>query len=215
MKCPVSCAFKDNTNNMIKDINESKSGIRAIEWVLFVLGIGAIVVSVFALSRTGQTQRIGYVKTGELISKFEGFKEAEQMLQRKHKEWKTNTDTLEAQFRSSLADYNMQIGSLSPAEKRSREELLGKQEQQKTQYIQGVQQRAQQEQLLAMDSIITYINTFIKSYAQNNGYDLILGTTKEGSLLYGKEADDITQQLTTSINQSYKKGSLFQTEKVH
>lgn len=198
---------------MINDTNDSKSRIRVIDWVLLVLGIGAMVVSVFALSRTGQTQRIGYVKTGELISKFEGFKEAEQMLQGKHKEWKANTDTLEAQFRSAVADYNMRIGSLSVAEKQSREEYLSKQEQQKNMYVQGVQQRAQQEQLIAMDSIISYVNVFVKSYAQTNGYDFILGTTKEGNLLYGKEADDVTTQLTTAINQAYKKGSLFSSEK--
>lgn len=48
------------------------------------------------------------------------------------------------------------------------------------------------------------INQLIEQYSVENGYDLILGTTDDGSILYGAEAVDITDDLLQYINQGYR-----------
>ena len=143
------------------------------------------------------------------MNNFQGFKDAQEMLQGKHQLWKANSDTLETQFTTAIAQYNARIATLSKEEKQRQEELLAKQEQQKNNYVQGVQQRAQQEQQIAMDSIVTYVNSFVKEFAKSNGYDFIFGTTNDGSLLYGNEATDITAIITQEMNTEYSKSSLF------
>lgn len=192
--------------------NENKKSIPG--WVLLILCIGSLATSIVAISKSARTVRIGYVKTGELMNNYQGFKDAQEMLQGKHRQWKANTDTLEAQFASALGEYNNRLSSLSKEEQQKQERLLAMQEQQKNNYMEGVRQRAQQEQQVAIDSVITKVNSFVKEFAKSNGYDFIFGTTNDGSLLYGNEADDLTALLTEEINKVYKKGSIFDTVKV-
>ena len=51
---------------------------------------------------------------------------------------------------------------------------------------------------------MSQINSFVKQYAEQEGYDIILGTTQSGSLLYANNALDITEEIVEALNQYYK-----------
>jgi outer membrane protein len=46
----------------------------------------------------------------------------------------------------------------------------------------------------------------VEEYGKENGYDLILGTTTSGNILYGTEKKDITEQVLNALNNAYEKG---------
>lgn len=52
--------------------------------------------------------------------------------------------------------------------------------------------------------ILTQLNQYIKDYGNKNNYDLILGNTTDGSLMFGKEKYNVTKEVTTYINEKYK-----------
>ena len=70
------------------------------------------------------------------------------------------------------------------------------------------QQQDQQLQLegqTEMDSVVAAVKTEIKAYGKANGYSYILGGGDGGSVLYGREADDLTAEILKLLNDKYKK----------
>lgn len=195
-------------------IIEKKKSWNVPTILIVVLVVISVVTSILAFSNSLRVPRIGYVKTGEVVSSFQGTKEAQQLLEQMHRQWQANIDTLERQYNYALSQYNSNTSGLSKSEKVKQEDYLLQQGQLKDKYTQGIQIRAQQEQQRLMDSVVGRVNSFIKDYAVAEGYDYIFGTTSDGSLLYGKEADDVTRIIIEVLNKKYKKGSIFDTAKV-
>jgi len=73
------------------------------------------------------------------------------------------------------------------------------------------QQLQQEEQLLQlegqteMDSIVNKVKKEIKAFGKSNAYTYILGGGDGGSVLYGTEANDLTNEITKILNDKYKK----------
>lgn len=80
--------------------------------------------------------------------------------------------------------------------------------QQKGQMI-GQQLQQQEQQLQAtsqtqMDSIINTVKKEIKSYGKDKGYTFILGGGEGGSVLYGEETKNVTEEVLAILNEKYK-----------
>ena len=60
------------------------------------------------------------------------------------------------------------------------------------------------EQLLT--GVLNQINAFAEIYAKDKGYDLVIGTTNSGNLLYGISDLDVTEDFIKNLNIYYKKG---------
>jgi outer membrane protein len=64
------------------------------------------------------------------------------------------------------------------------------------------QQIAQESQTLN-DSIINRVKAFVQDYGKANNYNFILGSNEAGSVLYGEEASDLTQEILKALNENY------------
>lgn len=79
-----------------------------------------------------------------------------------------------------------------------RGQMIGQQLQQQEQELQAISQTQ-------MDSIISTVKKEIKAFGKDKGYTFILGGGEGGSVLYGDEAKDITQEVLDILNDKYKK----------
>ena len=73
------------------------------------------------------------------------------------------------------------------------------------QQLQQQDQQLQMEGQTEMDSIVSKVKEEIKSYGKTNGYSYILGGGDGGSVLYGTEANDLTDEIVKILNDKYKK----------
>lgn len=48
------------------------------------------------------------------------------------------------------------------------------------------------------------LNSYIKDYGKENGYDFIYGATGNGSMMYAREDMDITEELIKYANETYE-----------
>ena len=78
-----------------------------------------------------------------------------------------------------------------------RGQFIGQQLQQEEQIL---QQQGQQE----MDSVVQKVKEEIKAFGKLNKYTFILGGGEGGTVLYGQEADDLTEELLKILNDKYK-----------
>lgn len=79
-----------------------------------------------------------------------------------------------------------------------RGQLIGQQLQQEDQQLQA-------EGQVQMDSIVSKVKSEITAYGKANGYTYILGGGDGGSVLYGTDANDLTDEIVKILNDKYKK----------
>ena len=78
-----------------------------------------------------------------------------------------------------------------------RGQFIGQQLQQEDQLLQAAGQTE-------MDSIVSKVKKEIKAYGKANGYTYILGGGDGGSVLYGTEVNDLTDEIVKILNDNYK-----------
>lgn len=54
------------------------------------------------------------------------------------------------------------------------------------------------------EQIMTQLTQYVKDYGQENGYAFIYGADGTGSLMYANEADNITDDIKTYVNNKYE-----------
>ena len=146
--------------------------------------------------------RIAYVRSNELVYGYFGMKEAVENHQREQQGWRTNLDSLQQDLLRSRSRA-LELRNMGRANEELERAMI-KQQQELQRYAQAMDERAKQAEPERLASVLDQINSFVERYAEANGYDLVLGTTDSGSLLYGQGGMDITQELLAALNKEHK-----------
>lgn len=165
-------------------------------YIAILLSISAFSVSVYMLVNK---PTIAYVRSHDLVYEYEGMKEAQIKYQQQIQTWQANIDTLQSDYKRSIASID---------KTKDAEFLLQQQKIHLEQYTRAVQSKAKEEDEKITQSVLNQINTFVEEYGKAHNYDIILGTTASGSILYGIEAMDITKEVLQALNKHYQGGNL-------
>lgn len=165
--------------------------------VLLALGLGY-----FIYSQNNDT-KIAYIRSVYLVENYEGTKEAYADYQRKVMEWQANADTLKKSYQAQFASYKEGESSLSKMELERAQKKLLLERDKVQQYQQAIEIKSQEEDQKITEGLFKQIDAYVKEYAEQNGYDLIIGVGTDGNLLYGGESYDITEEVLDAINRNY------------
>lgn len=177
---------------------------RSIRLMALICGGVVVMIAVALIARHTAGPNIAYVRSNDLIAKYAGTIESHQVAQKEQEKWRANLDTLHGDYRRAVNLYNETYAGLSAPERKDREENLGRQKDQVASYAQEVERLAAEEEEKLMQGVLSQINTFIAVYGKEHGYDMILGTTAAGSLLYAEDGYDITDDVLQGLNAHYK-----------
>ncbi|MBI1289263.1 MAG: hypothetical protein GC178_16980 [Flavobacteriales bacterium] len=167
--------------------------------VLSLLLSVVALISVLVLHDT--VPRIGYVQTPELVYSYLGTREAQRAFEREKTVMLTNLDTLKSIHQSEMMKLN-QLDANS--DERKQQQLRVQQSFENVQkYQQNMQQRIDEQDQKMMTGVLNQINSFASKYGETHGYDMILATTTSGNILYGREADDLTEDMLKALNDQY------------
>ena len=177
------------------------------KYAITILLIIATGVAFFLLLKLC-TPKIAYVRSAELVNKYEGMKESRTMYKDKIAQWQSNIDTLESDYQKSVSKYTLESTKQSAAARIESENLLEKQRQNIQQYVKTLDEKAREEDQKMTERVINQINSFVEQYGKQHGYDFILGTTQSGNILYGSSSKDMTEEVLKELNESYKAGGI-------
>ncbi len=195
--------------NNIKAQSATKRVSPGMLALLAALTLVSCALSVTALLlQSHSAPRVAYIRTGELLAGFAGLKEARSGLQRQTMAWKANVDTLASEFQTAVVNYRQRRDGLSDSERQDQEELLGRQNDHLLSYKEAIDQKVLDEENSMVESVLEQINTLVEDYGRRQGYDIVLGTTHAGSVMYGGAAFDITDEVLAAINRDYRGGLL-------
>lgn len=151
-----------------------------------------------------KTPKIAYVRTAFLIEQYSGMEEAKVAYQQKLNNWQASLDTLSSGLNTLMQNYEQKAASMPVNEVKDLENSINLQHNKLENYQLTVEEKALKAEENYMQGIMNQINSYVKRYAEKNGYDIILGTTQYGSLMYGKDGLDITDQILEGLNKEYK-----------
>jgi len=151
-----------------------------------------------------QQQKIGFVDNSELINEYQERKDVEAKLNTKIEAFKIRTDSLRSAFELEIKEAELKARKLSQSAIQKLSQDLQNKEQVLSQRVQFEQQQIAQESQTLNDSIINRVKDFVEAYGKLNNYNYILGSNEAGSVLYGEEASDLTQEILEALNESYR-----------
>ena len=71
---------------------------------------------------------------------------------------------------------------------------------------QAIEEKAAKEETILLEGVFNKINAYIERYGAENGYDVIIGATLSGNILYANKATDVTDEIIKGLNNEYRNG---------
>ena len=150
-----------------------------------------------------QQQKIGFVDNSVLINEYQERKDVEANLNTKIEAFKSRTDSLRSAFELEIKEAELKARKMSQSAIQKLSQELQQKEQLLSQRVQFEQQQIAQESQKLNDSIINRVKAFVQDYGKSNNFNFILGSNEAGSVLYGEEASDLTQDILKALNENY------------
>lgn len=165
--------------------------------VLTAAGIGVIVSVVFYVTQSTAT-RIAYIDNVRLFDEFILKEELSRDLSKKEAIWKSQLDSMRIQI-------NL-LGRKIESEKAGKEAVEQFEFIRQQYLVKEEQYKADNEKTAAQfnQQIWKQLNNYVKEFAKNYNYDVVLGTSGEGNLMYASEEYDVTTLAVDFVNQRYK-----------
>lgn len=175
-----------------------------------------IAISISLVSCDKKTEvkdfKTAYVDTAVLMKEYTETKDLEAKYKAQAAEKGRQLEAEITRFKQDAASFQSQAQANGQQWAQQRGAELQRREQQLGQAQQALQQQLQQESGKEMDSLVSGVKKFIKSYGKEKGYAYIYGTGDAATILYAEEKYDITKEIVKLLNDKYK--STAKTEEV-
>ncbi|WP_411766143.1 OmpH family outer membrane protein [Winogradskyella sp. A3E31] len=166
--------------------------------------IVSAVVLLILVASCQQQQKIAFIDNGEVINKYQMKIDIEDKYKLKDDDFKKRMDSVGRDFQIEAQAFQAESQKLSQAKMQERYQELGQKRQVLEQRFQMEQQSMTEAFNTEMDSVVSKVKEFVADYGKTNGYTFILGKNEAGSVMYGKESEDITESIITALNEDYK-----------
>ncbi|MBO0360810.1 OmpH family outer membrane protein [Hymenobacter sp. BT186] len=163
---------------------------------VFAIGLFFIGIIQFMAS----PPKLAYVENSKVLESYKVMQDARVKYKQEAESWQANLDTLQHTVQQELDVYNRTRASLPATERRAREEQLAQRQQQYFTYKKAVTDKAAAEEARLTQEVISKADAFMRQYGEAHGYDIVFAATEAGTVVYGKEGVNITQEVIQALN---------------
>ncbi|SHM87742.1 OmpH family outer membrane protein [Flavobacterium xinjiangense] len=171
---------------------------------LVIIALSITVLSCNKPATAVKEVKTAYVDTSVLMKEYTEAKDLEAKYKAKSEEKGRQLDAEIARFKQEAAGFQAQAQANGQAWAQQKGAELQKREQQLGAAQQQLAQELQQESGKEMDSLVSGVKKFIKTYGKEKGYSYIYGTGDAASILYAEDKYDITKEIIKELNDKYK-----------
>ena len=168
------------------------------------ISIVALAASIFSFFYLQSSSDLVYVDVNKLLDGYKRTKIVKAEFDEKAKTMKANVDSLLADWQNELKAYEKERSGLSTKELELKQQLLSNKQQQINNYQQAVQKQLVEEDKKVTQTVINDINDFVKEYGKKKGYKVIFGATGNGTIMYGEDGADLTEEVLTQLNAEFE-----------
>ncbi len=163
--------------------------------------VGIIVLTTMAC----QQNKIGYVDNVKLMDGYQEKIDVEAKFKIKVDALTKKRDSMSQAFQLELQEFQAKAQKMSQKSAQEEYALLQQRGQFVGQQLQQEEQQLQQTSQTEMDSLVSKVKKEIKAYGKANGFTYILGGGDGGAVLYGEDAQNLTDAVLKILNDKYKK----------
>jgi outer membrane protein len=148
---------------------------------------------------------IVYVNSDSLLTKYEYFKDLKVKLDAKSKAAQTDLGAKQQAFQREVAEYQQSQNTLPADQRASTEQRLARKQQELQAYQQNAGSALQNEQAVEQEKLYNKIADYLKVYAKDKGYKMVLTYQKGNSaILFADASLDVTSEVIIGLNEGYK-----------
>ena len=151
-------------------------------------------------------ETVVFINQDTLLSKYDYAKDVTKSMQEKGKAAQSDVGGRQQAFQREVDEYKKDANTMPADQRQTTEQRL----QRESQDLQGYQQNAtaqfQNEQSTEAGKVYDKIADFVKGYAKEKGYKLVLMYSKANpTVLYGDQSLDVTADVIKRLNNTYSK----------
>lgn len=150
-------------------------------------------------------EKIGFVDNVKLMDEYQEKIDIESKFKTKVEALTKKRDSISQAFQLEAQAFQTKAQNMSQKKAQEEYALMQQRGQFIGQQLQQEDQQLQAEGQTEMDSVVSKVKKEIKAYGKTQGYTYILGGGDGGSVLYGVDANDLTDEIIKILNDKYKK----------
>jgi outer membrane protein len=164
-----------------------------------------IVLAILLITAVACEQnKIGFVDNVTLMDGYQEKIDMEGRYKIKAEALNKKRDSISQAFQLEAQAFQTKAQSMPQTKAQEEYGLLQQKGQFIGQQLQQEEQQMQSEGQVEMDSLINKVKKEITSFGKSNGFTYILSGGEGGSVLYGTDAKDLTQDILKILNEKYK-----------
>ncbi len=152
-----------------------------------------------------QQQRIGFVDNVKLMDKYQEKIDIEAKYKVQSDALNKRRDSVSQAFQMEAQQFQSKAQTMAQKEAQEQYGQLQQRGQMIGQQLQQEEQKLQSQGQVEMDTLITKVKEEIRAYGESHDYTYILGGGDGGSVLFGNEGNDLTDEILKMLNEKYKK----------
>ena len=151
-------------------------------------------------------EMIVFVNSDTLLNRYGYFKDMTKRLEDKANAAKSDLGSRGQAFQREAAEYQKNANTMPADQRQTTEQRLQREQQDLQGYQQNATAQFQNEQAAENTKLYDKIADFVKSYAKEKGYKLVLTYSKANpTVLYGDPTLDVTADVAKRLNDAYVK----------
>jgi len=152
-----------------------------------------------------QQGKMGYVDNVKLMNEYQEKIDLEAEFNSKVETFGKKRDSIQQAFQMKAQAFQAKAQKMAQSKAQEEYALLQQESQSIGQQLQQEEQQLQIASQTQMDDLVNKVKEEIKAYGKANSFTYILGGGEGGSVLYGTDADNLTEAITKILNDNYKK----------
>lgn len=151
--------------------------------------------------------RIVYVNTDTLLNNYDYYKDVVKEFENKRFAAENELKRRSESFQNEVALFQRQVqaGGMSQQQGQTKQQQLAQKEQEILMYRDNTANSLAEEQAAKTDELISNIQDYLKKYNEDDRYDMVIGYSKGGGVLYAKDQMNITDEVLKGLNAEYAK----------
>ncbi|MBC3845756.1 OmpH family outer membrane protein [Winogradskyella echinorum] len=160
--------------------------------------IALVVLVTFASCQ--EQQKIAFVDNTRVVSEFNKKVDFEEKFKVKIDAFNKKADSLNQALQMEAQLFQTRAAKMKESKAQEEYNVLVQKKQMQDYQIGNEEKALQAEGQKQIDTLVKEVKAFVKDYGKKNGYTFILGANDAGSVMYGSEANDITDKVLEALN---------------
>lgn len=172
------------------------------QWITGIAAIG-LAVAALAVALKPKQAKVGVVDNAVLMTHFSEAVSANAALEDLEKGWRANLKIIQDSIQATMDLLSRDYAHAKEVDRQRMGESLNRWNAEYNRYQSAVANMRIEKQKEILNPVLEKVNAFVKNWAREKGYGVILGTGNGGVILSVSDAQNVTPLIVADLNRLY------------